>query len=61
MGLEGKRAVRVPVSGRIVEASIDYADLRVQSGQTIRLVAEESGGNPKDRDGRFPTVFLTLN
>ncbi len=60
MGFPGtKKAVQVPVTGKVVEAGLDYADIGVKPGQTIRLRAQESGGNPKD-DGFFPTVVLTL-
>jgi hypothetical protein len=60
MGFPGsKAAVQVPITGQIVEASIEYADLKVKSGQTIRLLAKETGGRPKD-DGAFPIILLTL-
>jgi hypothetical protein len=61
MGFPGKKAaVKVPVTGNVVSASIDYADLGVKPGQTIRLLAREAGGSPKDGDGSFPIVLLTL-
>lgn len=61
MGFQGKKAsVRVPVKGQVIEASIEYADLKVKPGQTIRLLAKESGGAPKDGNGAFPIVLLTL-
>lgn len=61
MGFPGKKASRkTPVAGQVVEASFDYADIKVKPGQTIRLLARESGGTPTDGDGAFPIVLLTL-
>jgi hypothetical protein len=61
MGFFGRKAsVRVPVTGKVVESSIEYADLKAKPGQTIRLLAKERGGSPKDDDGSFPVVLLTL-
>lgn len=61
MGFPGtKAAVRTPATGQIVVAVIEYADLGVKSGQTIRLRARESSGRPKDGDGSFPILLLTL-
>ena len=37
-----------------------YTDLGVASGQTIRLLPEETSGSPIDGDGLFPIVLLTL-
>lgn len=61
MGFPGsKAAVQVPVNGKMVEAPIDYADLKVKSGQTIRILARETGGSATDGEGYFPIVLLTL-
>lgn len=60
MGFPGaKAAAQVPVTGSLVAASADYADLKVKPGQTIRVVARETGGRAND-DGYFPAVLLTL-
>ena len=45
----------------IVAASFDYADIKAQHGKTVRLLAIESGGQPKDGDGSFPIVVLKLS
>lgn len=55
-----KASVRVPVDGRVVEASVEYADLKVKPGQTIRILARESGGRPTEGTGDFPWVLLKL-
>lgn len=61
MGFPGsKAAVKAPMTGMVVEASFEYADIKVKSGQTIRIVAQETGGSPTDGDGYFPVVLLTL-
>ena len=61
MGFPGRKAsVKVPVNGKVVEAPIEYADLKVKPGQTIRILARETGGSPTDGDGYFPIVLLTL-
>lgn len=57
---KSKKAVQVPVAGLVVEAPIDYADIKAKPGQTLRLLAREEGGSPRDGDGFFPTVLLTL-
>ena len=60
MGFPGsKAAVQTPVTGNVVAAGVELADLKLKAGQTIRLLAKESGGSPKD-DGYFPVVLLTL-
>jgi len=61
MGFPGsKAAVQTPVTGKVVEGSIEYADLKAKSGQTLRLLAQETGGSAKDDSGYFPIVLLTL-
>ena len=49
-----------PVDGKIVTASIDYADIGVKPGQTIRLVPRKTGGSPQHGAPEFPSVMLTL-
>lgn len=61
LGFPGTKAsVKTPMAGQVVEASVDYSDLKVKPGQTIRILAREAGGNPKDGNGDFPVVLLTL-
>ena len=61
MGFPGSKAsVQVPVTGKVVESSVEYVDFMGKSGQTIRVVAQESGGLATDGDGYFPAVLLTL-
>lgn len=40
--------------------SVEYADLKLRSGQQIRILAREAGGNPKDGSGDFPEIVLAL-
>jgi hypothetical protein len=62
MGFPGRKASeQTPASGKIVASSFEYADIKVPPGKTIRLLAIESGGQPKDGDGSFPIVVLKLN
>ena len=37
--VRGKASARIPVKGAVLQGSVDYADLGVKSGQTIRIVA----------------------
>lgn len=55
-----KRSVEVPMQGQVVEASVEYADLKLRPGQQIRILAREAGGNPKDGSGDFPEILLAL-
>jgi hypothetical protein len=58
MGFMGaKPSAKAPITANIVRGSIDYGDLKVKPGQTIRLLIKES----HDKDtGLFPEVLLTL-
>lgn len=61
LGFPGeKRSIEVPMKGQVVEASLEYADLKLKPGQQIRILAREAGGNPKDGSGDFPEILLTL-
>lgn len=61
LGFPGeKMSLEVPMKGQVVEASVEYTDLKLKPGQTIRILAREAGGNPKDGMGDFPEVVLTL-
>jgi len=50
---------KTPIQGNVVESSVSYADLGIESGQTIRLCARESNG-AYDESSYFPEVALTL-
>ena len=58
MGFPGaKPSPKAPITANIVQGSIEYGDLKVKPGQTIRLLIKES----HDKDmGLFPEVLLTL-
>jgi hypothetical protein len=61
MGFSGSKvSATVPVTGQVVEASVEYADLKVKPGQTLRILARETGGSPTEGKGTFPWVELTL-
>ena len=55
-----KAAPLVPIVGALVEAALDYADLNVKPGQTIRLVVKESSSDSAPDGGWFPDIILTL-
>ena len=58
MGFPGsKPSAKAPIAANIVQGSIDYADLRVKSGQTIRMLIKESHAQD---EGLFPEILLTL-
>jgi hypothetical protein len=59
MGFPGSKAsVQTPISGTTVAGVIDYADLGVKPGQTIRILAREASG--KTNADSFPEIWLTL-
>ncbi len=61
LGFPGeKRSIEVPMKGQVVEASLEYADLKLKPGQPIRILAREAGGNPREGGGDFPEILLTL-
>jgi hypothetical protein len=55
-----RAAPRVPLSGSVVQAALDYTDLGVKPGQTIRLVVKESSSDKPPDGGLFPEILLTL-
>lgn len=56
-----KASAHVPITNRLVTGSLDYADMGLKSGQTIRLVLRRSGGDaPADHSDYFPPVLLVL-
>jgi len=61
MGFGGHRASpKTPLDGKVVRATIDYTDLKVKPGQTLRILAKESCGYGADDGGYFPEILLTL-
>jgi hypothetical protein len=54
-----KTGKRTPIKGRVVQGVLNYEDLKVKSGQTIRILVWESGAHIKKR-ALFPEVLLTL-
>ncbi len=60
MGFGGKkRSSKIPIEGNVVQATLDYADLNVKPGQTIRILARESCSD-NDLKSFFPEIQLTL-
>lgn len=60
MGFPGSKAsAKVPIPGKAVQGSIDYADLKVKPGQTIRILVSESGAGG-NLDSFFPEILLKL-
>jgi hypothetical protein len=60
MGFPGRKAsAQTPINGKVIQGAIDYADLGVKPGQTIRILVSEScaGGN---LDSYFPEIQLKL-
>lgn len=60
MGFPGRKAsAQVPIPGKVVEGTIDYSDLKVKPGQTIRILVSESGAGG-NLSSYFPEILLTL-
>jgi len=60
MGFPGSKAsAQVPIPGKVVQGSIDYADLKVKPGQTIRILVSEAGAGG-NLDSFFPEILLKL-
>lgn len=51
-------AAETPLDGKVLKASISYADLHAKSGQVVRILALESDGIDGAKD--FPEVLLEL-
>jgi hypothetical protein len=61
IGFPGKKkAPEAPIADKVVEATLDYADLQVKPGQTIRILVQEACGSSGEDDGYFPEILLTL-
>lgn len=54
-----KKAKRFPIKGKVVEGALDYEDLKVKSGQTVRILVREASTNVFKKS-LFPEVLLTL-
>ncbi len=54
-----KKAKRIPIKGKVVQGVLDYEDLKVKSGQTIRILIWEADVHDKNK-ALFPEVLLTL-
>jgi hypothetical protein len=54
-----KKAIRTPIKGKVVVGVLDYEDLGVKSGQTIRLLIRESSSH-SIKKSLLPEVLLTL-
>jgi len=60
LGFPGsKESAKTPITGNVVQGSFEYRDLKVKSGQTIRLMVKESHGNDEN-GGYFPEILLKL-
>lgn len=54
-----KTGKRTPVTGKVVKGVLNYGDLKVKSGQTIRILVWEKDAQIK-KPALFPEVLLTL-
>jgi hypothetical protein len=43
----------------VIRGTLDYADLKVKPGQTIRILVREASSST-DLPGYFPEILLTL-
>jgi hypothetical protein len=55
-----KASSRIPIEAKLVQATLDYADLGVMPGQTIRIISQESCADIVERSSLFPEIHLTL-
>jgi hypothetical protein len=61
LGFPGKKkSPETPIAGKLVEATVDYADLQVKPGQTVRILVQEASGSGGEDSGYFPEIVLTL-
>ncbi len=61
--VRGKASVKTPVAGAVLQGSVDYADLKVKPGQTIRIVAAEytkRKAGSRNIPEFCPEILLTL-
>ena len=61
LGFPGRKpSAKAPIGpDLVVRGTIDYADLKVKPGQTIRILVRE-GSSKTDLSGYFPEILLTL-
>jgi hypothetical protein len=61
LGFPGSKAsAKTPIGpDLVVRGTLDYADLKVKSGQTIRILVREASSKT-DLSGYFPEILLTL-
>ena len=61
LGFPGRKAsAKTPIGPDfVVHGAIDYADLKVKSGQTIRILVREASSET-DLSGYFPEILLIL-
>jgi len=61
LGFPGRKAsAKTPIGpDLVVRGTIDYADLKVKAGQTIRILVREASSKT-DLSGYFPEILLTL-
>jgi len=61
LGFPGRKpSAKTPIGpDLVVRGTIDYADLKVKPGQTIRILVRE-GSSKTDLSGYFPEILLTL-
>jgi hypothetical protein len=61
LGFPGRKAsAKTPIGPDfVVRGTIDYADLKVKPGQTIRILVREASSKT-DLSGYFPEILLTL-
>jgi hypothetical protein len=61
LGFPGRKAsAKTPIGpDLVVRGTIDYADLKVKPGQTIRILVREASSST-DLAGYFPEILLTL-
>ncbi len=55
-----KVSPHTPIKGNVVESTIEYADLHVKPGQTIRIFVREEHGASAPDHGYFPEILFTL-
>jgi hypothetical protein len=59
MGFPGRKpSVKTPVTGKQIQTTLEYADLGVKPGQTVRILVSEAC-SPRSKS-LFPEILLTL-
>lgn len=61
LGFPGRKpSQKIPITGKVIQGVIDYQDLKVKPGQTIRILVREACG-PSKPSSLFSEILLTLN